>query len=329
MRRSYFLIFLIAYLTGVLPAHGFLGKALKKEPESEAGTSEVVLPEYKGIKHAITVTDFDNQQSWRAQIELGNALAAMLESALFESGRFVIVERADLGDVFMEQDLQASGRAAESSQTAQTGLVRSAKYLATGDITRVTDGSQGTGGGIGIKGFRIGIGGSKSEVELVVKLIDTTSSTVVGSKRITGIAGGSKLRLGYSGSGFSGDLGGFAKTPLGEAAQDAISTAVEFIATEMEDYDITANVVLARSKDMIVINRGEDYGVSVGDQFLIREAGEVLTDPATGEILDVFEGTVTGKISVNRVSEKVSYAKLVEGSLPLRGDAVVFEDSTM
>ena len=38
----------------------------------------------------------------------------MLESALFDSGRFVIVEREKLGDVMAEQDLAASGRAAKS-----------------------------------------------------------------------------------------------------------------------------------------------------------------------------------------------------------------------
>jgi curli biogenesis system outer membrane secretion channel CsgG len=307
------------------PAEAFLGKALKKDAESEEGKSQVDLPEYTGIKHAIAVTDFKNEQNWRAQIELGGALAAMLESSLFESGRFVLVERGDLGDVIMEQDLQASGRAAESAEVAQTGLIRSAKYLATGDITRVSGNTQGSGGGIGIQGFRIGVGGSKSELELVVKLIDTTSSTVVASKRILGKAGGSKLRLGYVGSEFAGDIGGFAETPLGEAAQDAISTAVEWIATEMEDYEITANVVLVRNPEMIVINRGGDFGVEAGNVFLIREAGEILTDPATGEILDVFEGAVTGKIEVNRVSDKVAYAKLVDGVAPKRGDAVVFQ----
>jgi curli biogenesis system outer membrane secretion channel CsgG len=322
-------VLLVSLLVAATPGHAFLGKALKKDAESEEGKSQVELPEYTGIKHAIAVTDFDNNQNWRAQVELGNGLAAMLESALFESGRFVIVERAELGDVIAEQDLQASGRAAESAEVAQTGLIRSAKYLATGDITRVSDNTEGTGGGIGIKGFRIGMGGKASEIELVVKLIDTTSSTVVASKRILGKAGGSKLRLGYSTSGFSGDLAGFAETPLGEAAQDAISTAVEFIATEMEDYDITANVVMVRSADMIVINRGENYGVQVGDVFLVREAGEVLTDPATGEILDVFEGKVTGKIKINRITEKVSYAELVEGTPPIRGDAVVFDNSAL
>lgn len=329
MRINPLLLVLTSLIIATVPSQAFLGKAMKKDAESEEGKSRVELPEYKGVKHALAVTDFDNQQSWQAQIELGSAMRMMLESALFESGRFVIVERADLGDVIMEQDLQGSGRAAASSEVAQTGLIRSAKYLATGSITRISDGTQGTGGGVGIKGFRIGVGGSQSEVELVVKLIDTTSSTVVASERILGKAGGSRLQLGYSTRGFSGDLGGFAETPLGEAAQDAISTAVTFIAQEMEDYDITANVVMVRSSDMIVINRGESYGVKVGDTFLVREAGEILTDPSTGEILDVFEGAVTGKIKVNRVTEKVSYAELVDGIAPVRGDAVVFDRTAL
>jgi curli biogenesis system outer membrane secretion channel CsgG len=329
MRTLITTLILSSLLLTAVPGHAFLGKAMRKDAESEEGKSKVELPEYTGIKHALAVTHFDNEQNWRAQVELGGALASMLESALYESGRFVIVERQDLGEVLMEQDLAASGRAAQSTQVAQTGLIRSAKYLATGAVTRVSGATEGSDAGIGIKGFRIGVGGSQAELELVVKLIDTTSSTVVASRRILGKAGGSRLRLGYSTRGFSGDLAGFAKTPIGEAAQDAISTAVSFIATEMEDYDITANVVMVRSPEMIVINRGESFGVKPGDVFVVREAGEVLTDPATGEILDVFEGAVTGKVKVNRVSEKVSYAELVDGAEPARGDTLVFDRTTI
>jgi len=321
---SFFALALVLVLLIPAPSDAFVGKALRRDATSEEGKSAVDLPEYTGIKHALAVNHFDNQASWRSQFELGHALAAMLESSLYESGRFVIVERQDLGDVLMEQDLAASGRTAGSSQVAQTGLIRSAKYLATGAVTRVSGDTEGTDAGIGIKGFRLGVGGSKAELELVVRLIDTTTSQVVASRRILGKAGGSRLRIGYSTRGFSGDLGGFAKTPIGEAAQDAIATAVTFIATEMEDYDITANVVMVRDPQTIVINRGESFGVRAGDEFLVREAGETLTDPETGEILDVFEGAVTGRIRVNRVAEKVSYAELVDGEPPARGDSVVF-----
>ena len=249
----------------------------------------------------------------------------MLESALFDSGRFVVLERQDLQTVFSEQDLQASGRAAESSTVAQTGLIRSAKYMATGAVTRVDQNTSGDSGGIGFQGVRIGGSKKKATIELVVKLIDTTSGQVVASQRVEGKAGSSKLKVGFYKRGVSGSLGGFEKTSLGEAAQDCIVQAVMFIASEMEDFKVTANVVMAKSEKMIVINRGEDYGVEVGNSFSIREKGEVLTDPDTGEILDVFEGEVLGKVKVNRVSEKVSYCELIEGVMPKRGDSLEFD----
>ncbi len=329
MKKTLFLSALLATVSAfLLPAPSFaqfggLMKGKKTNATSESKEMRDEMGEYDGVKHAIGVNDFNNQIGWRGQWELGNNLAAMLESALFDSGRFVIVERQDLGTVFTEQDLQASGRAAQSSQVAQTGLVRSAKYIATGDITRVDVATGGDSGGIGIRGLRIGGGSNKAELELVVKLIDTTSSQVVASERISGTAGGSKINIGFATHGVSGNMAGFAKSSLGEAAQDCISQAVKFIAREMEDYEITANVVMAQSEDRIVINRGEDYGVSVGSRFAIREKGEILTDPETGEILDVFEGEITGRLEVNRVSKKVAYCKLVEGQMPKRGDAVV------
>lgn len=308
---------------------GLLGGLLKKDTETTDESAAVAssLPAYTGVKHALGVTGFENQAGWRSQWELGENLALMLESALFDTNRFVIVDRQELGDVLTEQDLQASGRAAASTQVAQTGLVRSAKYLATGAVTRVDENTSGDSGGIGFRGIRIGAGSNKASIEVVVRLVDTTTGQVVASKRISGEAGGTQLRLGFSRNGVGGDLGGFAKTPVGEAAQDCISQAAIFIAQEMEDYEITANVVLARNEEQIVINRGEDFGVDVGQVFVVREAGEILTDPDTGEVLDVFEGAETARIEVTRVTEKVAYCKLVSGTLPNRGDAVVFAGS--
>lgn len=294
--------------------------------ETERAADKVDLEEYTGVRHAIGITDFENQAGWRSQWELGNNMAMMLESALFETDRFVIVERQDLGDVIAEQDLQASGRAAEAKTVAQTGLIRSAKYIATGAVTRVSENTSGDAGGIRIKGIRLGGGSNKAEIEVVVKLIDTTTSQVVASERVLGKAGGTKLRVGVYHNGVSANLDSFAKTPIGEAAQDCISEAAKFIAKAMEDFDITANVVLAKSAEQIVVSIGTNYGLEPGYVFAVREEGEILTDPSTGEVLDVFEGEVTASLEVTRVSEKIAYCKLVEGVVPERGDVVVLSD---
>ena len=59
--------------------------------------------------------------------------------------------------------------------------------------------------------------------------------------------------------------------------------------------------------------------------FLVREEGEMLVDPSTGEILDMEEGEVTATIAVTKVTEKVAYCDLVDGEMPERGAVVVFQ----
>jgi curli biogenesis system outer membrane secretion channel CsgG len=276
----------------------------------------------KGVKHAIGVTDFTNQSTYHAWSALGGNLKYMLESALSESGRFVMVERINLGTVVAEQDLQQSGRAAQAKNVAETGKLRSAKYVATGAITEVTDESSGDSGGLAIRGFRIGGSSSKSAVVLMVKLIDTTSGEIVASKRVRGEAGKSGLKIGIAGRDGAGDLGTFAKTSLGQAAQDCINEAVKFIAESMQKTRIESSVV-AVTKDEAVVSMGENYGIEPGMRLIVQKDGEILKDPDTGAILDRLEGAITGTLEVTRVREKTAYAKVVDGAMPVRGDRVI------
>jgi curli biogenesis system outer membrane secretion channel CsgG len=277
------------------------------------------------VKQALGVISFDNESGYYNELSMGDNLGLMLESSLYDTGRFVIVERQELGAVLAEQDLQNSGRTAQASQVAGTGKIRSAKYLATGAITEASYNTSGNSGGLRIKGFNIGAKSDKASIVAVIKLIDTTSGEVVASKRLRGEAGKSGLTLGYSGSRFGTQLAGFAKTPLGEAAQDVIDQATQFIALEMESYDLEGSVVMVSKSGQVIINRGSNYGVATGQVFIIREEGEMLVDPSTGEILDMEEGEVTATISVAKVSEKVAYCDLVDGETPERGAVVVFQ----
>lgn len=110
----------------------------------------------------------------------------------------MIVERAELGAVMAELDLQNSNRTAQASQVAATGKIRSAKYLASGAITEASYNTSGDKGGIRIKGFKLGAKSDKATIVAVIKLIDSTSGEVVASKRLRGEAGESGLTLGYS-----------------------------------------------------------------------------------------------------------------------------------
>ena len=319
----------IVVLTGIslLLARETPAQFGKPKTKTESGNADMKLGEYKGLKQAIGCLDFKNEAGWSGQWDIGNNLSIMLESALFDTGRFVLVEREKLGDVVLEQDLVTAGRAAKSKQSAKTGELRSARYLATGAVTEVEDAQAGAEGGIRIKGFRIGGGRGRAHIAVIVKLVDTTTGEIVAKERVVGQAGGAKLSVGLDVAGVSTDVGGFAKTPLGEAAQDCIAQAAAFIAKKMETFPFEGSVVSVAKNGQVIINRGAQFGVDVGQVLTMTEAGEMLKDPDTGEILEQEAGNVVGNLKVVKVSEKVSYCDVTEGEKnPATGTVVVAKE---
>ena len=295
-----------------MTAHSAFALWGKTETKTESANAQMNLGEYKGLKHAIGCKDFENQAGWSGSWDLGNNMSIMLESALFDSGRFVIVEREKLTDVVAEQDLAASGRAAKS-KVAQTGKIRSARYIGTGAITGVEDSQSGGGGGLSFKGIRIGGGKSEAQINLIVKLIDTTTGEIVAKESIKGKAGNTSLNVGLDVSGVSTDLGGFKKTPIGEAAQDCINQAAAFIAKKMEEFPFDGAVIKVTDKGQVLINRGSEFGVDVGQELVMTTEGEEIMDPDSGEILGKEDGEVIGKVKVVKTAEKMSYCDVTEG----------------
>ena len=297
----------------------------KATTKTESGNVDMKLGEYKGLKHAIGCKDFDNESGWRGHWEIGSNLSIMLESALYDSGRFVIVEREKLRDVIAEQDLAASGRTAKS-KVARTGLIRPARYIGTGAVTEVEESQSGADGGISIKGIRVGGGKSQAQVTVIVKLVDTTTGEIVAKERIVGKAGKTGLRVGLSLRGLSTEVGGFVKTPLGQAAQDCINQAAAFIAKKMEEFPFEGSVVKVSDNGQVIINRGSEFGVEVGQDLLMTTEGETLTDPDTGAILGKEEGQLIGKLKVAKVLEKMSYCTVASGEKnPSTGTVVTAE----
>jgi len=296
---------------------------LQTGTQTSDGDPDMQLPEYKGLKHAIGCMDFRNEAGWRGNWELGNNLSIMLESALMGTGRFVLVEREKLKSVIAEQDLVASGRAAKAKSVARTGLIRPAKYLATGAVTTVEEGASGGGAGIRVGPISLGGGGSKAAITIIAKLVDTTTSEVVATKRIVGRAGRKSLSVGLHTGLVSTKVSGFKKTPLGDAAQDCINQAAIFFAKKMESFPFEGSVV-TMSGDRVVINRGSNHGIASGKLMVMREEGEILTDPDTGEVLGKNEGKQIGELKVQSVKEKMSFCEVVSGEKkPKRGTVVM------
>lgn len=94
----------------------------------------------------------------------------------------------------------------------------------------------------------------------------------------------------------------------------------------MEDFPFEGSVIKVTDAGQVIINRGSQFGMEVGQTLLMKEEGETLIDPDTGEILDEEEGEVIGKLKAVKVKEKVSYCEVIEGETePEKGTIIAAE----
>lgn len=307
------------------------GNLKKKDKDTELRDGNMdmsaELGPYNGVKHAVGVREFVNDAGWGSEFNLPQNLAIMMESALADTGRFVLVEREKLEAILDEQDLAASGRAAQAGGVAKTAVIRPAKYIATGSLVEVEYNESGLGGGFAISGVRIGGDHGKAQATIIAKIIDSSTGEMVAKQRIVGKAGKTGLKFGLSHGNFDGDIGGFAKTPVSEAVQDCINQAAIFFAKQLEAQPADGSVVMVKD-GRVIINRGQIHNIQVGSTWDMTEKGEDLIDPDTGEVLEKAEGKKIGKLRVDQVNEKVSYCSVVEGvSDPARGTVVLMASS--
>ena len=274
---------------------------------------------FSAPKKTIAVIQFDNKSSWHGGWEIGWGMQEMTATALIDTGQFTVLERQELGGILTEQDLAASGRSAAGSAAA-TGQLGRAQVVIAGAITEFEHKAGGEGGGIGFKGIRLGGSQERAHVALNMRLIDTTTGEVLDSIRVTGQAASRGLKIGYSSSDFGGDIGGFRKTPMGEATQNAINDAVKQIVSRMKNIPWQAKLIRADDKQ-VYINAGKDAGVTEGTEFTIYRQGEQLTDPDSGMVLGAITSRI-GKIKVQSVQDKFAIASVVEGSGMERNDLV-------
>ena len=261
--------------------------------------------------------DFENKASFSGQWNLGQGMAELLVAQLMESERVVVIERRHIGDVVGEiarqgQDLfRPEGR-------VERGRLKNAQYLIRGAVTDFTVVGDMSGWfGVENKGSLRGRS-QRARVALVITVSEVASGEVLSSVQAEGdvSAGGLGVTVNYKQMNFGGDA--FFRTPLGKATDRAMARAVKRILYELPSRPWEPRVAEVDGKD-VVINGGQDVDLEEGDVFLVRESPRPVTDPVTGNVIDVKPGKVTGRISVSMVKEAAAYGVLEDGTAR-RGD---------
>ena len=223
---------------------GLVGCQSLSQPKAQvtSGTGgpsiqEAQMEAYNGPKARIAVSRFTDKTGkgwWTGTI--GDGMRDMLSTALFNTNRFIVLERQILQDVLAEQDLGASGRIKQET-AAPIGQIEGAELLVTGAVTEFEPGSSGIGGSLG--GGDVGrvVGGilggmRKSHVAIDLRVIDTRTSRIVAATSVEGEARDFNLGGMVVGSAVGGSLGGYSKTPIEKAIRVALGEAVNFVVTK-------------------------------------------------------------------------------------------------
>lgn len=143
----------------------------------------------------VSVPDFKNNVTgtWWWQGPVAQDLSHALANELAATGDIRVVERQSLGQVLSEQELAELGIVRRGSSTAAAkGQMTGARYIILGTISsyETATGVESKGGGVGFLGF----GGSKQNtvtkdyVAIDIRVVDSTTGEIVGSRTVEGRA---------------------------------------------------------------------------------------------------------------------------------------------
>lgn len=199
-------------------------------PDIESARAEA----YDGPKARIAVAEFEDKMSSSGAYreEYGRGMSDMLTTALFQSNRYIVLERQKLRAVMAEQNLGATGRIKQET-AAQIGEVEGAELLVMGAITGFDPGTSGVGVGLGgLFGGTLGglMGGVKTaRVAMDLRVVDVNTGRIVSATSTEATASSFAGGIGGIGGDLGGGLAGFAKTPMESAIRAAIQKAVDFV----------------------------------------------------------------------------------------------------
>ncbi len=285
----------------------------------------------QGPKARVAVSQFgttDRFASVYGGWNIGGGLAAQLVTSLIDSARVIVVERAILSKVLMEQELGAAQMSSPFTQIP-AGQLLGVDYLIVGEVTEFEERQMGGGGALAVmKGFGPKISGDfvAAHVGVDLRVIDTRTGEILHSHRAQGRAWEKAmgLKVDYKFIEFGGEA--FHKTPLGKATRRAMEDALRFILEVVErrttEFSWLARVIEVEA-GFVYFDAGTKADVRPGDRFRITAVEKVLTDPETNEILGMVEREI-GAAEAIEVQPKYTRARMLSPQYPHLGDLVRF-----
>lgn len=181
---------------------------------------------YNGPQKRIAVSRFEFRANEGAG-DVGQGMTDMLTNALFNTGRFIVLERERLGDVMAEQDRADSGRFKKETM-APKGELEGAELLIRGSVTEFEPKCKG--------GSAILVSGNTACIAINLIIMDAKTGRVLNATTVEGTSADNRIGVVWTrGSGLPIGLGTYSNTPMEKAIRNCIETAVtHIVATKLD-----------------------------------------------------------------------------------------------
>ena len=178
------------------------------------------------LRIAVAPLDYGTFQyidQWQIPVEFRNAIDEKLASKLFDTGRFIVLEREAMEPLLQEKAIKE-----DNTGQSQKGKIIPAQALIRAKLTDFSIARRGSG--IGVNVGSIGrIGGNVTQAQAAVNLtiFDVDTSALMATADASGKAQSSSFKL-QSGARFGfADFSTFENSPLGDAMNKALDDGCE------------------------------------------------------------------------------------------------------
>jgi len=296
-----------ALLSGSEPANSGNGKPAINPTLQQQGESS------RSLKRKVAIARFTNETSYGKSFlvdkdanPIGKQAVDILSKKLLDTGKFILLERADLEKINAELGL------ASSSQ-----LKNAADYLIVGSITEFGRKTEGN----------VGVFTRKKKqtayAKVTIRLIDVYTGQIIYAEDGSGEAFSEvKTAVGL------GPTADYDSTLNDKALDVAITNLASRVIQNLLEKPWRA-YVLAFADGNYLMTGGPKQGVKIGDAFDVFASGKKVRNPQTGvEIAlpskKVAQLKVTG--FAGEGSDEVSLTSLVSGELPRSEDATTYQN---
>jgi curli biogenesis system outer membrane secretion channel CsgG len=259
----------------------------------------------KSLKRKVAIGRFTNETTYGQGFfidednnRIGKQAMDILSSKLFQTGKFIMLERADLGQI--EKELAMGGTST---------LKNAADYLIVGSITEfgrkeVSD-----------VGVFSRVKKQEANAKVNIRIVDVSTGQIIYSEEGKGIA--------YSEAGSImgvGDRAGYDSSLNDKVLDVAITNLASNIIENMLDKP-WQSYILSYEESSLIISGGKSQNIAPGTQFEIIKEGKKVKNPQTGMFITL-PGKAIGVIEVtasfgDTPDSEVSFGTIVSGNLKL------------